>query len=61
MALSFLALILPSLLAWKVRQNPKAGAYRVAGGNGVLIFIFLFGLLVISIEFIKSAGYLPNI
>ncbi|MBW5406940.1 tyrosine transporter TyrP [Morganella morganii] len=61
MALSFLALILPSLLTWKVRQNPKAGAYRVAGGNGVLLFIFLFGLLVISIEFIKSAGYLPNI
>lgn len=60
-ALSFLALLLPAMLAYNVRKNPKKGAYRVTGGNGVLIFIFLFGLLVISIEFIKVAGYLPNI
>ncbi|ATA21412.1 tyrosine-specific transport protein [Gibbsiella quercinecans] len=57
-ALSVLALLLPTLLAWKTRQQHQA-AYRVRGGRPALALVFACGVLVIAIQLGIAAGLLP--
>ncbi|CBG88713.1 tyrosine transporter TyrP [Citrobacter rodentium] len=60
-ALAVLALIIPSLLAWRSRkQNPQA-AYRVPGGRPALALVFLCGIAVIGVQFSIAAGLLPEV
>jgi len=58
---AFYCLILPIGLAWRVRQQHKNLPYRVAGGNGMLVFALIIGLLIIAIPFLIQAGFLPQV
>ncbi|VFS47955.1 Tyrosine permease [Moellerella wisconsensis] len=60
-ALSLLALIIPSLLVMRVRKLEKAGDYRVMGGKPVLIIVLLCGISVILIQFAIVGGLLPSV
>lgn len=60
-ALSVLALLLPSMLAWRSRkQHPQSG-YRVAGGKPLLCLVFACGIAVILVQFSIAAGLLPEV
>ncbi|WP_445935498.1 tyrosine transporter TyrP [Photorhabdus sp. P32] len=59
-ALSILALLLPSMLAWRSRQIEQR-AYRVKGGKPALILIFLCGITVITIQIGIVSGLLPKV
>ena len=60
-ALSILALLLPSLLAWKSRkQHPQQG-YRVAGGTLMLCVVFGCGVVIILVQVLIAAGMLPEV
>lgn len=48
-ALSMLALLLPSMLVWQTRKR-HADGYRVPGGPVLLVVVFCLGLTVIAIE-----------
>lgn len=48
-ALSMLALLLPSMLVWQTRKRYTNG-YRVPGGPVLLVLVFCLGLVVIGIE-----------
>ncbi len=52
-ALSVLAILLPSAVAYKLRQSDSITPYKVVGGNAVLALVFLCGLGIIIIEIIK--------
>jgi len=58
---AFYCLILPIGLAWRVRQQHKNLPYRVAGGNVMLVFALIIGLLIIAIPFLIQAGFLPQV
>ncbi|MEM6159334.1 tyrosine transporter TyrP [Erwinia sp. P6884] len=60
-ALAVLALIIPSLLAWRSRQQHGSAAYRVAGGAPLLLLIFLCGIGVIAIQLFIVLGWLPEV
>ncbi|MBG3128858.1 tyrosine transporter TyrP [Proteus mirabilis] len=61
-ALSILALLLPALLVWKVRQEQNgAGKYKVKGGKGTLAVVFICGLVVIGIQIAITFGLLPQV
>ncbi|ANG93309.1 tyrosine transporter TyrP [Enterobacteriaceae bacterium 155047] len=60
-ALSILALLLPSLLAWKSRQQHQNAGYRVAGGKPLLCLVFACGIAVIVVQFCIAAGLLPEV
>lgn len=60
-ALAVLALVIPSLLAWRSRKALAQGGYRVAGGTPALVVIFLFGVMVIGIQFLIATGMLPEV
>ncbi|WP_413685595.1 tyrosine transporter TyrP [Proteus sp. NMG38-2] len=61
-ALSILALLLPALLVWKVRQEQhSADKYKVKGGKGALAVVFTCGLVVISIQVAITFGLLPQV
>lgn len=60
-ALAILALIIPSLLVWKSRQNQDSSSYRVAGGRPLLILVFACGIGVIVIQALIATGALPEI
>lgn len=60
-ALAILALIVPSLLVWKSRQNHEAAGYRVAGGKPLLLLVFACGVAVILIQGLIAAGALPEV
>jgi tyrosine-specific transport protein len=60
-ALSVLALLLPSLLAWKSRQQHATAGYRVAGGKPLLCLVFACGIAVIVVQFSIAAGLLPEV
>jgi tyrosine-specific transport protein len=49
-ALSILAVIMPALIVWKLRQIPKSKAYTVIGGNWGLIIVIACGIGVILLE-----------
>lgn len=47
-ALSFLAILLPAAMVWRLRQHPNSsGRYRAPGGTALLVCCVLFGLVVI--------------
>lgn len=62
-ALSFLAIIMPVCMVFILRrQGPqpllhKQKWYRVVGGYGTLLFVFLSGLAIIAIQVVISSGY----
>ncbi|MGA4655841.1 tyrosine transporter TyrP [Proteus terrae] len=61
-ALSILALLLPALLVWKVRQEQNgADKYKVKGGKGALGIVFTCGLVVIGIQIAITFGLLPQV
>ena len=60
-ALSVLALLLPSMLAWQSRKHHPQGEYRVLGGRPVLCLIFAAGIAIIAIQFSIVAGLLPEV
>lgn len=61
-ALSILALLLPALLVWKVRQEQNgADKYKVKGGKGALGIVFTCGLVVIGIQVAITFGLLPQV
>lgn len=59
-ALSVLALLLPSLLVWKTRQKHQA-QYRVWGGTPALALVFVCGVTVIAIQLGIASGMLPAV
>ncbi|WP_350304328.1 tyrosine transporter TyrP [Photorhabdus viridis] len=59
-ALSILALLLPSILAWRSRQIEQT-AYRVIGGKLALALVFLCGIAVIAIQIGIVSGLLPEV
>ena len=60
-ALSILALLLPSLLAWKSRQQHARQGYRVTGGKPLLCIVFACGVVIILVQFLIAAGMLPEV
>ncbi|MFE4110693.1 tyrosine transporter TyrP [Kosakonia sp. YIM B13611] len=60
-ALSVLALLLPSMLAWQSRKHHPQSSYRVLGGKPVLCLIFACGIAIIGIQFSIVAGLLPEV
>ncbi|TDT59125.1 tyrosine-specific transport protein [Enterobacter sp. AG5470] len=60
-ALSVLALLLPSMLAWQSRKHHPQGEYRVLGGRPALCLIFAAGIAIIAIQFSIVAGILPEV
>ncbi|WP_253377779.1 tyrosine transporter TyrP [unidentified bacterial endosymbiont] len=60
-ALSVLALLLPSLLAWKSRQQHPGSGYRVAGGKPLLCIVFGFGVVIILVQVLIAARVLPEV
>ncbi|UBH63763.1 tyrosine transporter TyrP [Proteus vulgaris] len=61
-ALSILALLLPTLLVWKVRQaQHDTDKYQVKGGKGALAVVFTCGLVVIGIQIAITFGLLPQV
>ncbi len=58
-ALSVLAVLLPTAIVWKLRQsNLASSVYRVPGGRGLLFCSFLFGSAVILLQLLGSMGVL---
>lgn len=60
-ALAVLALLLPSLLVWKSRQQHPDPGYRVWGGKPLLALVFACGIGVILVQFLIVAGLLPEV
>ncbi|NBN72842.1 tyrosine transporter TyrP [Proteus sp. G2618] len=61
-ALSILALLLPALLVWKVRQERNGtDKYKVKGGKNALGLVFTCGLVVIGIQVAITFGLLPQV
>ncbi len=58
--LSILALLLPSLLAFKVRKK-NVYQYRVFGGVPVLVSVFFLGILIIAIQLGVMTGIFPEV
>ncbi|MDI7661461.1 aromatic amino acid transport family protein, partial [Cronobacter universalis] len=59
-ALAVLALLLPSLLAWRSRKRHPAG-WQVAGGSLMLAVVFACGIGIVAIQFLISAGVLRDV
>ncbi|OTA18201.1 tyrosine transporter TyrP [Xenorhabdus vietnamensis] len=60
-ALSVLALLLPSVLVFKVRQQSNRRQYRVFGGTPTLVLVFLCGIAIIAIQMAIVLGILPEV
>jgi tyrosine-specific transport protein len=60
-ALAVLALIIPSLLTLKSRQQHPQAAYRVVGGTPALWLVFGCGIAVILVQIAIAAGMLPSV
>ena len=56
-----MALLLPSLLAWKSRQQHPQQGYRVAGGKPLLCVVFGCGVVIILVQVLIAAGMLPEV
>lgn len=59
-ALSILALLLPSAMAFKSR-NTNLRKYQVLGGSTALLIVFLCGIIVIGVQLGIAFKILPNI
>ncbi len=60
-ALAVLSLLLPALLAWRVRQEHPQQAYQVWGGGGLLVLVLCAGVGIIAIQLAVVAGALPDV
>ena len=60
-ALAVLALMLPSLLVMKSRQQNPDAPWRVAGGSAALWLVLLCGIAIVVIQFAIVAGLLPAV
>jgi tyrosine-specific transport protein len=60
-ALAVLALIIPSLLTMKSRQQHPQAAYRVMGGTPALWLVFGCGVAVILVQIAIALGMLPSV
>ncbi|MDU1513537.1 MAG: tyrosine transporter TyrP [Klebsiella oxytoca] len=60
-ALAVLALMLPSLLVMKSRQQHPDAPWRVAGGSAALWLVLLCGFAIVVIQFAIVAGLLPAV
>ena len=67
-SLVVLAIFLPVLMVWKHRNNVSqtneaqtAGLYQVKGGKPALIAAALFGVFIISAQFMQMLGFVPAI
>ncbi len=52
-ALSILAIILPTAVAYKLRQAGGTTPYKVVGGNATLALVFVLGFGIIAIELLR--------
>ncbi|ODN41917.1 aromatic amino acid transport family protein [Piscirickettsia litoralis] len=60
-ALAVLAVLLPVLMAWKVRVLPNLSSpYKVKGSVLILTIVFLAGLLIIGLQIASTFGLLPT-
>lgn len=60
-ALSVLSLLLPALLAWRVRQRHSQQHYRVWGGSAALALVLVVGVGIIAIQLAVVVGALPDV
>ncbi|TCP88653.1 tyrosine-specific transport protein [Cricetibacter osteomyelitidis] len=58
---AFYAVVLPAALVWKIRRLHPNLAYRVPGGNLLLLLSAILGIIITSIPFIIQAGLLPTV
>ncbi|RDH46129.1 hypothetical protein B9G39_23250 [Zooshikella ganghwensis] len=61
LALAVLGVILPVLMAWKVRQNANESQYQVFGGMPLLMIAMLLAMLIICIELASTVGIIEGI
>ena len=60
-AATIFTMIVPVLMVMKLRQRGYNNVlYRVSGGKGKMIIVFLFGLSVLGLEVLNLMGLLPN-
>lgn len=59
-ALAVLALLIPALLSWCVRQQHQVGALT-PGGKPALLLVFLCGISIIAIQCAMANGWLPTV
>ena len=58
---AFYAVVLPAALVWKARHQHPNLPYRVPGGSGVLLFVSILGIIIVSIPFLIKLGVLPPV
>lgn len=51
-ALSVIAILLPCVMAWKLRVNAEDKVFQVAGGRPALVLSFLCGILIITANYL---------
>lgn len=64
-ALVILAIFLPVIMVWKQRAMVSTASdkpnYQVRGGKGALVTVALFGVFIISAQFLQMFGVVPTI
>ena len=58
---AFYAVVLPAALVWKARHQHPNLPYRVPGGSGLLLFVSILGIIIVSIPFLIKLGVLPAV
>ena len=58
---AFYAVVLPAALVWKARHQHLNLPYRVPGGSGLLLFVSILGIIIVSIPFLIKLGILPEV
>ena len=58
---AFYAVVLPAALVWKARHQHPNLPYRVPGGSGLLLFVSILGIIIVSIPFLIKLGVLPPV
>ena len=58
---AFYAVVLPAALVWKARHQHPNLPYRVPGGSGVLLFVSILGIIIVSIPFLIKLDVLPAV
>ena len=58
---AFYAVVLPAALVWKARHQHPNLPYRVPGGSGLLLFVSILGIIIVSIPFLIKLGILPAV
>lgn len=58
---AFYAVVLPAALVWKARYQHPNLPYRVPGGSGLLLFVSILGIIIVSIPFLIKLGILPEV